>query len=645
MKEKGNVEKPRNITKFERISPDNQRSFADILETAVARRSVLRGGVGLAAIGIFGKPLGLRAQDNGDSDENTTPLIDFEAITVERAASQTNWPLVSEDYEFDLIFPWGEPIQPDGPAFSHPPSADDQELQIGIGHDGMWFFAHPDDIPSDDDDSEDGSTGATEDVDETDPPMNRRGVLVINHEYGSNSRVIDANSPGSLEEVRASQHAHGVSILNVEKIDGKWQIVEGEKARRIHVNTPVTFSGPAADHSLLKNRDEYEPKGTLNNCANGFTPWGTYLTCEENFHQYFSETPYSEENWRYGLTYSAGDGYGWFRRDARFRLSSRNYPNEGNRFGWVVEIDPHDPEHVPVKHTALGRFRHEGAAVAVGLDDRIVVYMGDDSGDEYIYKFVSAESYKDMMEREESPLATGQLYVAKFNDDFTGEWVPLTMDNDELADRFDDEADLLVHARIAGDIVGATKMDRPEWITVAPDEYVYGTLTSNSSKTGINAANPESPNNFGHILKWKDADTHTGTTFEWEVWKLASSTQDTEEMFGNPDGLYADADGRLFIQTDGSQGEGERSICNQLLVADASTGEIHRLFTGVEDCEITGIAFTPDHKTMFINIQHPGWDNFETTLDTQEFPGIAGPNVPRDCTVVITRRDGGVVGS
>ena len=613
---------------------------------AVARRSVLRGGVGLAAIGIFGKPLVVRAQDDGDPNEDTTPLIDFEAITVAQASSQLSWPLISDDYEFDLILPWGEPILPDGPEFAHPPSAEDQEQQLGIGHDGMWFFPHPEDLPSDDEeDSEDTSTDDPDEADDSDQLMNTRGVLVINHEYGSNSRVIDSSSPGSLDEVRASQAAHGVSIVNVERIEGKWQIVEGEKARRIHVNTPVAFSGPADDHELLKNRDEYEPKGTLNNCANGFTPWGTYLTCEENFHQYFSEAPYNAENWRYGLTYSSGDSYGWFRRDPRFRLSSFNYPNEGNRFGWVVEIDPHDPDHVPVKHTALGRFRHEGAAVAVGMDDRVVVYMGDDSGNEYIYKFVSAESYKDMQERDESPFAMGQLYVAQFNEDFTGEWLPLTLENEELDDRFEDEADLLVHARIAGDIVGATKMDRPEWITVAPEEFVYATLTNNTSKSETNAANPESPNYYGHIIKWKDADMHTGTTFEWEIWKLASSTQDTEEMFGSPDGLYADPDGRLFIQTDGGQGDGTREICNQLLVADTSTGEIRRLFTGVEDCEITGIAFTPDRKTMFINIQHPGWDNFETALSTQEFPGFDGPNVPRDCTVVITRKDGGIVGS
>lgn len=622
-----------------------QRSFADVVESAMARRTVLKGGLGLAVAGIFLRPSRLKADDDGDPAEETTPIIEFTPVTVAHAANQLNWPLISEEYEFDLILPWGEPILPDGPVFSYPPNADDQELQIGIGHDGMWFFPHPEDIPNDDDAEDTESTDNTDDVDEDDDAMNRRGVLVINHEFGSNSRVLDADLPNSLDDVRTSQHAHGVTIVNVERIDGKWQIVEGEKARRIHVNTPVTFSGPAADHDMLKNREEYEPKGTLNNCANGFTPWGTYLTCEENFHLYFSEAPYSEENQRYGLTYSSGDSYGWFRRDSRFRLSSFNYPNEGNRFGWVVEIDPHDPEHVPIKHSALGRFRHEGAAVAVGQDERVAVYMGDDSGNEYIYKFVSTESYKSVLERGESPLAAGQLYVARFDDDFTGEWMPLTLDNEELSKRFDDEADMLIHARLAADLLEATKMDRPEWICVGPDEYVYATLTSNSVKTETNAANPESPNDYGHIIKWKDADVHTGTTFEWEVWKLASSTQTTEEMFGNPDGLYADQDGRLFIQTDGGQGDGDRTICNQLLVGDTSTGEIRRLFTGVEDCEITGIAFTPDRKTMFINVQHPGWDNFESSLEPQEFPGIEGPNVPRDCTVVITRKDGGIVGS
>ncbi|MCY3883995.1 MAG: PhoX family phosphatase [Gammaproteobacteria bacterium] len=622
-----------------------QRSFAEVLEVAVARRSVLQGGIGLAVVGIFGRPLSIRAQDSGDTNGETAPVIEFTPVTVQDAANQQHWPLISEDYDYDLILPWGEPIRPDGPAFTHPPSPDNQEVQIGIGHDGMWFFPHPEDIPNEDETSDDESTDTADDDDETEDLMNTRGVLVINHEFGSNSRVLDSDLPSNLDEVRASQHAHGVSVVSVERIDGKWQIVESEKSRRIHVNTPVTFSGPAAEHDLLKNRNEYEPKGTLNNCANGFTPWGTYLTCEENFHQYFSETPYSVENQRYGLTYTAGDSYGWFRRDSRFRLSSPLYPNEGNRFGWVVEIDPHDPNHVPVKHTALGRFRHEGAAVAVGQDDRIAVYMGDDTSNEYIYKYVNDESYKDVLEREESPLAAGQLYVARFDDDFTGEWLPLTLENEELADRFDDDADMLVHARIAADLLGATKMDRPEWITVAPNESVYCTLTGNSLKSEENAANPENPNDYGHIIRWKDADMHVGTTFEWDIFKLASSTQATEEMFGNPDGLYVDQDGRLFIQTDGGQGEGAREICNQLLVADTTSGDVYRLFTGVDDCEITGVAFTPDRKTMFINIQHPGWDNFETSLSTQEFPGIEGPNVPRDCTVVITRKDGGVVGS
>ena len=639
----------KNSTQIASSSSNKSRTFSEILEAATSRRVVLKGGVGMAVLGVFGRPLALKAQDNGDPDA-TEPLMNFTPVTVANAASQRNWPLISEDYEYDLLFPWGDPILPDGPEFAHPPSPDDQALQIGVGHDGMWYFPHPDDFPAEtdeDDSNDDGSTDTEPTPEELEQLRNSRGVLVINHEFGSNSRVLGEDLPLSLDDVRTSQHAHGVSVVNIERIDGKWQIVEGDNARRIHVNTPVTFSGPAAEHDLLKNRDEYEPEGTLNNCANGYTPWNTYLTCEENFHQYFSEAPYSAENSRYGLSYTSGDSYGWFRRDSRFQLSSPFYRNEANRFGWVVEIDPHDSSQVPVKHTSLGRLKHEGAAVAVGLDKRVVVYMGDDSQNEYIYKFVGEESYEDIIARGESPLASGKLYVARFNEDFTGEWVELTIENDDLASEFDDQADLLVHARMAGDEVGATKMDRPEWITVAHDEQVYCALTNNSSRSETDSANPEAPNVYGHIIRWKDSEMHTGSTFEWNIFKLASETQTTEEMFGSPDGLWADPDGRLFIETDGTQGgvTDSRTICNQLLVADTNTGEIRRLFTGVDGCEITGIAFTPDQKTMFINVQHPGTGNYESSQSEQEFPGFDGPNVPRDCTVVITRKDGGIVGS
>lgn len=626
------------------------RTFSEILERATTRRVVLKGGVGLAVLGVFGRPGIVRGQEGGDP-EVTEPLFDFTAVTVEDAAANRNWPLISEDYEFDLIFPWGDPILPNGPIFAHPPDADSQAQQIGVGHDGMWYFPHPEDFPQDSGDGEESGDDDSDDTEPTDEELeqrrNSRGVLVINHEFGSNSTVLGKDLPESLDDVKVSQHAHGVSVINIERVDGKWQVVDGENARRIHANTPVTFSGPAAEHDLLKNRNEYEPKGTLNNCANGYTPWHTYLTCEENFHQYFSEASSSTRNLRYGLSYTSGDNYGWFRRDSRFMLSHPFYRNEANRFGWVVEIDPHDSSQVPIKHTALGRLKHEGAAVVAGLDKKIVVYMGDDSQNEYIYKFVGEESYEDILARGESPLASGQLYVAKFNDDFTGEWLELTIEDDDLADEFDDQADLLVHARIAGDTVGATKMDRPEWITVGLDEYVYCALTNNSSRSEADEANPEAPNVYGHIIRWKDSDQHTGNTFEWNIFKLASETQTTEEMFGSPDGLWADPDGRLFIQTDGTQGgaSDERTICNQLLVADTSTGEIRRLFTGVNGCEITGIAFTPDQKTMFINVQHPGSGNYESDLNQQEFPGFEGPNVPRDCTVVITRKDGGVVGS
>ena len=418
--------------------------------------------------------------------------------------------------------------------------------------------------------------------------------------------------------------------------------MKDDAARRIHVNTPVEFSGPAANSPLLDTPAGNLPAGTVNNCGNGTTPWGTYLTCEENFNGYFGAsssfwTPTVEQE-RYGFS-SFGFGYNWFPFDARFDLSDSNYTNEENRFGWIVEIDPRDASKPPVKRTALGRFKHEGAGMTVGKDDRAVVYMGDDQRFDYIYKFVSDRSYKTMLADGVSPLDEGQLFVARFNDDGSGDWLELTIDNPVLANRFSDQAEILVYARIAADLLGATPMDRPEWTTVAPNGDVYCTLTNNSRRTQADAANPLVPNADGHIIRWQDSDTHTGTSFTWDIFLIAEETHGTEESFADPDGLLADPDGRLFIQTDGGQKDG---LENQLLVADTVTKEVKRLFVGVPGCEITGITMTPDRTTMFINVQHPGngdptQTNFPATDD--------GVTIPRDCTVVLKRKNSGIIGS
>jgi secreted PhoX family phosphatase len=292
-----------------------------------------------------------------------------------------------------------------------------------------------------------------------------------------------------------------------------------------------------------------------------------------------------------------------------------------------------------VKRTALGRFKHEGATVTEGQDGRIVVYMGDDQRFDYIYKFVSADNWRSMRARGVSPLDEGRLYAARFDEDGSGEWLELDIGNPLLSDKFSNQAEVLTYARLAADALGATPMDRPEWTSVAPDGRVYCTLTNNSKRTGADAANPLAPNPDGHIIRWRDTEQHTGTAFAWDIFLIAESTHGREDTFSDPDGIWADPDGRLFIQTDGNQQDG---LNNQLLVADTGSGELRRLLTGVRGDEITGLAVTPDRRTLFCNTQHPG--NGDPTKTNFPSPPD-GITIPRDCTFVIRRRDGGIVGS
>ncbi|MEM8605971.1 MAG: PhoX family phosphatase [Myxococcota bacterium] len=609
------------------VNPSDNRPFTDVLKVHVSRRDVAKGSLAVAATSFF-----------ASSDASATwgwwrrrkrkELIGFTPVPV--AAGNGPVPTISEEYEYSVLIPWGDPIVPGGPAFdpvrpgNAAQQAEDQKHQVGIGHDGMTFFPR-------------WKRGRWWWY-----PRNDRGILCLNCEFGINPRVMGKSTPESLDDVRISQHAHGVTIVEIRKKNGQWETMKSKVARRIHANTPVEVSGPVAGHPLLANAAHNEPAGTVNNCANGETPWGTYLTCEENFNGYFGATSPdwepTEEQARYGFD-NDGFNYGWELFDPRFDLSSPDYQNENNRFGWVVEIDPRRPHKKPVKRTALGRFKHENAAVTLGKGGRAVVYMGDDQRFDYVYKFVSESNAWSMRARGKSPLDHGKLYVARFDDDGTGEWLELTIDNPAIATRFNDQAEVLTYARIAADIVGATPMDRPEWISVAPDGWVYGTMTNNSQRTEPNAPNPEAPNNDGHILRWKDTDRFTGTTFKWDIFILASSTRETENVFTDPDGLWADPDGRIFIQTDGGQPD---ELNNQMLVANPKNGDIRRIFTGVTDDEITGIAVTPDRRTMFINTQHPG--NGDPTATNFPAP-TDGVTPPRDATIVITRKDGGVIGS
>ena len=391
----------------------------------------------------------------------------------------------------------------------------------------------------------------------------------MNHEFGRNSHVLGKSAPESLEDVRLSQNVHGVSVVAIEKEYQEWRVVKSKNSRRITVNSPMDFSGPAAESERLQNPNANIALGTVNNCGSGPTPWGTYLTCEENFNGYFGATDGqggtdenfapTEEQARYGFS-ATGFNYGWEIFDKRFDLNDEDYVNESNRFGWIVEIDPYDATQKPVKRTALGRFKHE-AVVIREVRGHAVAYMGDDQRGDYCYKFVSAKPWREARRLGESPLDEGTLYVARFNDDGSGDWLALDVnEHDALQSRFGDQAELLINTRLAADLVGATKMDRPEWVALGKKGAIFWMLTNNDRKDEgqgeQNAANPEFENTDGHIIKSKDAQGGLGITFEWDIFLLATSTRETPGVFTDPDAAFADPFGRLFIGTDGGQPDG-----------------------------------------------------------------------------------------
>ncbi len=612
-------------------------AFADIVESRLSRRGLLLGGLGAAAVTFLsgchvvdGRPMFRPAPGGGASR-----LLGFRAVP----PSTADQVVVPEGYATQVLIPWGTPIVPSGPAFRRDASnsAAEQAQQVGMNHDGMWYFPLP------------GADG------------NRRGLLVVNNEYTDDHLLFpDGTERWSAEKTEKSMNAHGVTIVEIAAEGGTWAVVDSSYARRITASTPMTFSGPAAGHRLLRTALDLEGRsveGTINNCAMGVTPWGTYLTCEENFNGYFQyrgEAPPGEVrdlNRRYGIT-ATGAGYRWATTHERWRADV--HPNQPNKFGWVVEIDPFDPASTPVKRTALGRLKHEDASVHVARDGRVVVYMGDDQVNEYLYKFVSAEraDHPRFSGRAQSPLDEGTLHVARFGADGRGRWIPLVHGSNGLtaANGFADQADVLVKTRLAADRVGATPMDRPEWTAVDPDSgTVYLTLTNNTSRTTPDAPNPRVSNRWGHIVRWdEDGGDHTATAFSWDLFLLAGpgggvdgSTVLPEDAFGSPDGLWVDPDRRAWIQTDGTQ---PGSANNQMLVADASAPydvepELRRFLTGVKGCEVTGIATTPDRRTLFVNLQHPGENGGST------WPRLDGITVPRSATVVITKDDGGVVGT
>ena len=633
-------------------------SLAEIVQTRLSRRRVLTGGMltaaGFLTTSLVGPaPAYARGRDDerhGERDGESA-VLGFAAI----APSLADDVVVAPGYRTTPLIPWGTPILGGFPAFepgtpgelgqTSGNTAAEQAQQTGMHHDGMSYFPL---APG--------------------PRANEHGLLVVNHEYTDDDYlqagrfITGGYKPTTLDGVRKSQNAHGVSVVEIRKgRDGSWAPVKSARNRRITANTQMALTGPAAGHPLLRTKTDprgHTSLGTINNCGNGETPWGTYLTCEENFNGYFRvdrPTEYSQQDAalikRYGV---GGDRNGWAGFDDRFVVTPES-PNEPNTFGWIVEIDPLDPLSTPSKRTALGRLKHEDASVVISRGGRVVVYMGDDQVFEHAYKFVSAGNWKSMRARGRSPLDEGTLYVARFNDDGTGEWIPLVHGQNGLtaANGFPDQATVLINARQAATVVGATPMDRPEWTAV--DERtgtVYLTLTNNSNRTTTNGPNPRVNNRNGQIVRWDERrGDHAATAFDWDLFLLAGagresgdgSTIDAEDVFGSPDGLWVDPDGRAWIQTDGTQPN--KVSNNQMLAADTISAdiegrpEIRRFLVGPVQCEVTGVATTPDRRTMFINIQHPGEDGGST------WPRLDGVTTPRSSTVVVTKEDGGVIGS
>jgi secreted PhoX family phosphatase len=499
----------------------------------------------------------------------------------------------------------------------------------------------------------------------------------VNHEYTDDGLLHPGGmDPWTAEKVAKSQAAHGVSVVEVARSGDRWSVVRPSTyARRVTARTPCQIDGPAAGHPLMRTAAAPSGRtvlGTFGNCAHGVTPWGTYLTAEENFHFYFANArpggPALEG--RYGL--GERSGYRWHEHDPRFDVAQ--HPNEANRFGWIVEIDPFEPRREPVKHTALGRFKHESAAVTLAPDGRVVVYMGDDEAGEYLYKFVSARAFRpgDRAANRQL-LEDGTLFVARFDADGRGEWIALTQGTRGLdaAAGFASQAEVLINARGAADRVGATRLDRPEWIAIHPRTGdVFCTLTNNVRR-GVDAAqpvdpvNPRAKNVFGHIVRWRDAGGDgTAARFTWDIFALAGDPEHADpakrgnvkgDAFGAPDGLWVDRRGVLWIQTDIAardlnQGDYTRLGNNQMLAADPGTGEVRRFLTGPAGCELTGMISTPDGATLFVNIQHPGETASNRSDPTRphavsSWPDGPSGGRPRSATLAIRRRDGGVVGT
>lgn len=622
------------------------KSFSDIVGERLSRRAVL-GGAGALTVAFFG------AQLSGCKERHGTSLT-FKSLPQTIADGDA----VAEGYQVTPVVRWGDKVAPDAPDFAPAAqTAEAQAKQFGYNNDFVAFFPLP------------KGSGRSD-----------RGLLFVNHEYTNPELMFEGYDPAAQtpEQTQIELMAHGASVIEVKRENGGWEIVpDSNFARRLTGESLIAISGPAAGHHRLKTKDDptgTRVRGMLNNCSGGTTPWGTALTCEENVNVYFGGSTTDElEAYRLSVMGFAEPGAfrPWYLSVPRFDVGKT--PNEPSRFGWVVEIDPYDASSMPIKRTALGRFKHEAATSLVGVDGRLVVYMGDDEKGQFIYRYVSNDTFDASRGAANSALLDeGVLYVARFDADGLS-WLPLIHGQAPLnvANGFASQADVLIDARLAAAALGATPMDRPEDIETDPKNgRVYVMLTNNTSrKVGeVDPANPRAHNEHGHILELVPPSSpngtpdHTADRYQWDIFLLAGNAASgahygagTDVWMSAPDNCTFDPKGRLWIASDQGKKQAANRIADGLFACDTE-GEGRatlRFFYAVpRGAECCGPCFTPDGRNLFVAVQHPGEGGrdasgaFESRYDapSTRWPDFKDDMPPRPSVVVITKDDGRPIG-
>ncbi len=637
-------------------------SFRDIVSGVFSRRAALGAGAGVTgAIVVGGWAAQPAAADFGNPPKGGGKLP-FTAI--EPTARTVDTVTVPEGYRWDPIIRWGDPLFADSPEFNiASQTGATQARQFGYNCDYLNVIS--------------------------DGRNDRTGYLVTSHEY-TNETIMFPPGTDPRDVVDAALAAHGLSVVELTraKQGDVWTYVRGgRRNRRITGFTEFSVSGPAAGSDLMKTDDDTTGRrviGTLNNCAGGTTPWGTVLSGEENFDQYFRGAGTTEEG-RYGIR-ARETGRKWELHYDRFDLRNAGYANEANRFGWIVEVDPEDPTSTPVKHTALGRFKHEAGAVAISKSGHAVVYMGDDQANDYVYKFVSSAKYRRGDKAHNMTLLEeGTLYVAKYSGnspqseiaggtgalpsdgafDGTGEWIALVRGNESMVPYMSVE-EVLVWTRLAADKMGATKMDRPEDMEPNPlTGKVYLALTNNSSRTlaSVDEANPVTGNRDGHVIEMTEAGNDAAAeTFVWSILLLCGDpATSTSAYFAGfpknkvspiscPDNLAFDSDGNLWISTDGAPGKINLSdALHKVTLTGPERGRVEQFLAVPRDAETCGPVIHDKDQSVFVAVQHPGEDG-KWGAHTSYFPDqlpAGGPvqvgdkvAVPRPTIVQVTRTSG-----